>query len=82
MLNTKTRLRVRGFWSASTSSVKEEIEPVRLAARRLELSLKEDLRRKKGLSRDERRRQRNGLRRAVQVHRVLFRRLKFRMRSL
>ncbi len=71
-------MRVRGFWSQSTSRVREEIEPVRLAAKRLRISvlssaLKKDLGRMQNLSRNERVALRTRLIRANQTHsRLLF----------
>lgn len=74
-LNVKRRLRIRGFSSESTSTVREEIEPVRAAVKRVAENVKKEQR----LSRDERGRLKMGLIRASQHHRRLLRSLKAMM---
>ncbi|MEM1533910.1 MAG: hypothetical protein QW059_05275 [Nitrososphaerota archaeon] len=82
VLDIKTRLRIRGFWSQSTSRVREEIEPVRMASRKLGLVAKKELEKRQNLSRDERRGLKTGLIRASQAHRRHLRLLRSRMKEI
>jgi hypothetical protein len=80
--DVKTKLRVRGFWSQSTSRIREEIEPVRLAVKRIEESVKIDLKRRQNISRDERGALKTGLIRASQTHRRLLARIRSGMKGV
>lgn len=75
-------MRVRGFWSQSTSRVREEIDPVRLAVKRIGESVRKDLKRGQNISRDERVALKAGLIRASQAHRRLLLRTRSGMKEV